>query len=108
MWPPSAEANMERLENAGEPMRQVVPVCLRCNGMCYHEYNRHLVLTLLELGHISKNCDQERVTQDTSDKPKCENCGSEDHRIRDCTEERLVKPRRGGGDIECRRCNERE
>lgn len=31
-WPPSAAENLERMEDAGQPMDRGVPKCSRCSG----------------------------------------------------------------------------
>lgn len=83
------------------------------------------ILTVLgnEIGHISKNCEQEKneaskiiiacancsneghrardcVEPRKSGKKGCRNCGNEDHIAKDCTEPRDLS------DVECKNCNE--
>lgn len=51
---------------------------------------------MLEVGHIRKNCKQERVENDRVE-IKCSNCDEVGHRVRDCKVKRKYK--RG-----CRNC----
>lgn len=81
-------------------------------------------LTLIaELGHISKNCKEEREERTVRPEVKCMNCQELGHRARDCKQERFdpfacknckkhghtsrdcPEPRSAEG-VECRRCHE--
>lgn len=66
-WPASAEENMARLADAGEPVSRLMQKCNNCD----------------ELGHTAKAC-----PQDPNEKVRvtitCYNCGEEGHRVRDC------------------------
>lgn len=66
-WPKSPEENEERLKDAGEVVTRGLPKCSNCE----------------QLGHISKNCDQEKMEKERVI-IKCFNCDEEGHRIRDC------------------------
>ncbi|KAJ6083882.1 hypothetical protein N7486_010682 [Penicillium sp. IBT 16267x] len=106
-WPDSAEDNLERLGNAGQPYDRQVLKCRNCD----------------ELGHTAKACKQERVETERT-QIKCSNCEAIGHRVRDCPEKRRSKhgcrncgsdehqakdcpePRVAPPDTECRRCHE--
>lgn len=66
-FPESAEDNMERLRDAGEPVNSGKLKCTNCE----------------EYGHISKSCPSDRVEKEQV-VVKCFNCGEEGHRVRDC------------------------
>lgn len=66
-WPKDRDEILARLDDAGEVVDTGIPICMNCK----------------ELGHVSKNCPQEKMERDRT-KPTCSNCGSEDHRLRDC------------------------
>ncbi|KAJ8123910.1 hypothetical protein ONZ43_g249 [Nemania bipapillata] len=107
LWPSSTEENMMRLEDAGEPVNRGLSKCANCN----------------ELGHISKNCPQEKVERERVT-IMCFNCNEPGHRVRDCPQQRVDKfackncgngghkvadcpePRVAGEDVECRKCGE--
>ncbi|GAW18051.1 hypothetical protein ANO14919_075200 [Xylariales sp. No.14919] len=106
-WPQSNEENLARLEDAGEPVNRGLSKCTNCN----------------ELGHIAKNCPQEKVEKERV-AIMCFNCNETGHRMRDCPQERVDKfackncgkgghkaaecpePRVAGPDVECRKCGE--
>ncbi|KAI1186056.1 hypothetical protein F5B17DRAFT_376376 [Nemania serpens] len=67
LWPSSAEENMTRLEDAGEPVSRGLTKCTNCS----------------ELGHIAKNCPQEKVERERV-VIMCFNCNEPGHRVRDC------------------------
>lgn len=66
-WP-TPEENMERLADAGEVVDRGLPKCSNCS----------------EIGHISKNCPQEKQERSDRATVKCYNCDQEGHRVRDC------------------------
>ncbi|KAF3807622.1 hypothetical protein GCG54_00012020 [Colletotrichum gloeosporioides] len=80
-WPASAEENMARLADAGEPVSRLMQKCNNCD----------------ELGHTAKAC-----PQDPNEKVRfaCKNCGQSGHKVSECTE-----PRNAEG-VECNKCNE--
>jgi hypothetical protein len=67
VWPSSPEENLTRLQDAGEVVERGIPKCRNCD----------------EMGHISKNCPQEKQEK-TITTVKCYNCDGEGHRVRDC------------------------
>lgn len=67
-WPGDRQELLVRLDNAGDAVDGGISKCLRCK----------------ELGHISKYCSAERVENEDAPKKICYNCGSEEHRVRDC------------------------
>ncbi|EFW99399.1 zinc knuckle transcription factor [Grosmannia clavigera kw1407] len=85
IWPTSAEENLARLANGGEPVPRGIPLCSNCK----------------ELGHISRNCPIEK--QEILDKATvtCYNCGETGHRVRDCPEPRSAE------NVEYRKCGEK-
>ncbi|KAJ2993298.1 hypothetical protein NUW58_g1883 [Xylaria curta] len=107
LWPSTSDENLERLKDAGEPVSRGLSKCSNCN----------------ELGHISKNCPQEKVEKERV-VIMCFNCNEPGHRVRDCPQERVDKfackncgkgghraadcpePRVAGPDVECRKCGE--
>ena len=68
LWPETAEQNMERLLDAGEPVDRGLPKCNNCN----------------ELGHTSKACSQDKQEPTDRAAVKCFNCDEVGHRVRDC------------------------
>ncbi|KAI0100171.1 hypothetical protein GGR51DRAFT_373706 [Nemania sp. FL0031] len=66
-WPSSVEENVARLEDAGEPVNRGLSKCSNCS----------------ELGHISKNCPQEKMEKERV-VITCVNCQQPGHRMRDC------------------------
>ncbi|TGJ78778.1 hypothetical protein E0Z10_g9983 [Xylaria hypoxylon] len=106
-WPKDKEENMSRLEDAGEPVNRGLSKCTNCD----------------ELGHISKNCPQEKMEKERV-VIMCFNCNEPGHRMRDCLQQRVDKfackncgkgghkaadcpePRVAGPDVECRKCGE--
>ena len=66
-WPKDEKENMARLEDAGEPVSRGLSKCSNCS----------------ELGHISKNCPQEKIEKERV-VITCFNCGEAGHRVRDC------------------------
>lgn len=106
---------MERLAEAGYVVDRMVSKCRNCDG----EYNIiiHSVLSSAfvyhaclpenwyadnraELGHISKNCPNERQERDKV-QISCNNCKEIGHRMRDCPEPRIEQSART-----CRNCNQ--
>jgi hypothetical protein len=75
VWPKTPEKNMERLKDAGEVVDRGLPKCNNCN----------------ELGHISKQCTEEKRETNTVTVIKCYNCDGEGHRVRDCPTPRVDK-----------------
>lgn len=67
LWPSDAKENMTRLEDAGEPVSRGLTKCSNCS----------------ELGHIAKNCPQEKVERERV-VIMCFNCNEPGHRVRDC------------------------
>jgi hypothetical protein len=57
-WPASAEENLARLADAGEPVDCGKPKCSNCN----------------ELGHVKKNCPEEVTENADKAQVKCYNC----------------------------------
>jgi hypothetical protein len=57
-WPESPEDNLERLQDAGEPVDRGVPLCGNCS----------------ELGHTSKSCPEEKQEPTDQVSVKCYNC----------------------------------
>ncbi|OJD34609.1 zinc knuckle transcription factor [Diplodia corticola] len=106
-WPTDPEDNLKRLEDAGFVEDRRVPKCANCG----------------ELGHIRKNCDQEREEPAGRPEVKCMVCQELGHRARDCKQERpdpyacrnckqhghtsrdCPEPRSAEG-VECRKCHE--
>ncbi|KAI6883293.1 hypothetical protein KC360_g5564 [Hortaea werneckii] len=84
-WPPSKEENLIRLSQAGWPMDRMVPKCVNCD----------------QLGHISKNCPEEKREREQKTAITCANCNNEGHRARDCPE-----PRKTGRGKGCRNCGQ--
>jgi hypothetical protein len=66
-FPKTAEENLQRLEDAGEPVNRGQSKCTNCN----------------EYGHTSRFCQSDAVEKDRV-VVKCFNCGEEGHRVRDC------------------------
>ncbi|GAP83159.2 putative zinc knuckle transcription factor protein [Rosellinia necatrix] len=107
LWPSDAVDNLARLDDAGEPVGRGLSKCSNCN----------------ELGHISKNCPQEKMEKERV-VIMCFNCTQPGHRMRDCRQKRVDKfackncgqgghkaadcpePRVAGPDVECRKCGE--
>ncbi|KAI0407688.1 hypothetical protein F4802DRAFT_522851 [Xylaria palmicola] len=67
LWPSNPKENIERLADAGEPVSRGLTKCTNCN----------------ELGHISKNCPQEKMEKERV-VIMCFNCNEPGHRMRDC------------------------
>jgi hypothetical protein len=67
-WPASAEENLERLADAGVPVDRGIPKCGNCD----------------ELGHVAKNCPEEKREPTDKVEVKCYNCDGVGHRVRDC------------------------
>ncbi|KAI1199634.1 hypothetical protein F5X97DRAFT_113798 [Nemania serpens] len=67
LWPSSDEENITRLKDAGEPVSRGLTKCTNCS----------------ELGHIAKNCPQEKVERERV-VIMCFNCNEPGHRVRDC------------------------
>lgn len=63
-WPANAEENKERLANAGTPVDRGIPKCSNCG----------------ELGHVFKQCRQERMENADKAVVKCYNCEEIGHR----------------------------
>lgn len=76
-----------------------------------------------ELGHMSKNCPEERVEHEGKPDFKCNNCDEEGHRLRDCPKPRIDRDackncgksghrvadcteERSAANVECRKCSE--
>lgn len=57
-WPESAEENLERLQDAGEPVDRGIPLCGNC----------------LVIGHTSKICPEEKQGPADRASVKCYNC----------------------------------
>ena len=106
-WPMDKDEILKRLDDAGEVVDIGLPLCMNCN----------------EIGHISKNCPEEK--QENVDRPaiKCFNCGEVGHRVRDCPTPRQDKfacrncgqsghnsrecpEPRSADNVECRKCGE--
>ncbi|KAI0427817.1 hypothetical protein F5Y09DRAFT_21147 [Xylaria sp. FL1042] len=66
-WPADDKENLSRLEDAGDPVSRGLSKCSNCN----------------ELGHIAKNCPQEKVEIERV-VIMCYNCNEPGHRVRDC------------------------
>lgn len=67
-WPKDHDEVLARLADAGDVVPLGQPKCSNCN----------------KLGHISKNCDEERMEPSDRAVVKCYNCDQEGHRVRDC------------------------
>lgn len=124
-YPSSAEENQERLEDAGQPMEQLQPVCRRCNGTHHSRYYPVVANNQPELGHVAKNCSREFTAPVDQPSITCTNCNEAGHRRRDCPKPRedpnacrnckqsghratdCTEPRSAEG-VECKRCNESE
>lgn len=72
-WPKDHDEVLTRLADAGDPVPCGKPKCSNCN----------------ELGHIAKNCPQEKMEADRV-VVMCYNCGLEGHRVRDCKSNSLT------------------
>lgn len=57
-WPKTVEENLERLKRAGFVRDRMVPLCHNCN----------------ELGHISKNCPEDKREIENKTTIVCQNC----------------------------------
>jgi hypothetical protein len=78
LWPKDEEENLQRLEDAGEPVPRLMPKCTNCD----------------EIGHIAKRCPQEKVTKPDTMEIRCYNCDEVGHRVRDCKSTGIgLKPR---------------
>lgn len=66
-WP-NKEENLERLKNAGDPVDRFISKCSNCDS----------------LGHIAKNCPEDKNEVNERVTVKCYNCDEEGHRVRDC------------------------
>ena len=92
-WPASPEENILRLNNAGMPVDRGIPRCSNCEQM----------------GHIAKNCPEERVERTDRVSVKCVNCDEEGHRARDCgkpRKDRFACRNCGGSDHKATECTE--
>lgn len=67
-WPKDHDEVLARLADAGDVVPLGQPKCMNCN----------------KIGHISKNCDEERMEPAERAMVKCYNCDQEGHRVRDC------------------------
>lgn len=67
-WPKDHAEVLARLADAGDVVPLGQPKCTNCN----------------KLGHISKNCDEEKMEPTERAVVKCYNCDEEGHRVRDC------------------------
>lgn len=67
-WPANHDEVLARLADAGDVVPLGQPKCSNCN----------------KIGHISKNCDEERMEPAERAVVKCYNCDQEGHRVRDC------------------------
>lgn len=67
-WPKDHEEILVRLADAGDVVPLGQPKCSNCN----------------KIGHIAKNCDEERMEPMDRAVVKCYNCDQEGHRVRDC------------------------
>lgn len=67
-WPGSVDEILSRLDDAGEVVNNGKSVCHNCK----------------QVGHVSKNCPEEKP--ESSDGPRviCSNCNEAGHRVRDC------------------------
>lgn len=80
-WPSDAAENLERLEDAGEPVDRHMPRCNNCDVV----------------GHTSRSCPEEKVERTDRAEVKCFNCDEVGHRVRDCPNPRPDK-------FACRNC----
>ncbi|TDZ55053.1 DNA-binding protein HEXBP [Colletotrichum trifolii] len=105
-WPASPEENLERLDDAGEPVSRLMQKCNNCSELghtakaCPQEAMEKLRVTITcyncgEEGHRVRDCPTARV-----DKFACKNCGQSGHKVSECTEPRSA------ADIECNKCHE--
>jgi hypothetical protein len=67
-WPQGDEDNYARLSDGGEIVPRGIPKCSNCE----------------ELGHVARNCSQERMENTDRAEIKCVNCDEVGHRMRDC------------------------
>lgn len=67
-WPKDHGEVLARLADAGDVVPLGQPKCSNCS----------------KLGHISKNCDEEKMESTERAVVKCYNCDQEGHRVRDC------------------------
>lgn len=67
-WPSSRDEILSRLDDAGDPTNTGLSRCTNCN----------------EVGHLTKNCPEEKVERLDQPKISCYNCGGDGHRVRDC------------------------
>lgn len=67
-WPQDRQELLNRLDNAGDAVDGGIPKCVRCK----------------QLGHVLKHCTIERQENEDAHKTMCYNCGSDQHRVRDC------------------------
>jgi hypothetical protein len=84
-WP-TTEENLERLQDAGEPVDRGIVKCSNCE----------------QLGHMKAKCPEE---PNEVDRPvvKCYNCDEIGHRVRDCKFNSLIYSFRKVADQECER-----
>ncbi|KAI9763684.1 MAG: hypothetical protein M1840_009157 [Geoglossum simile] len=107
-WPATPEENLQRLEDAGHVANRGIPLCNNCEELghisknCPEEKRAPVgpeirCVNCDELGHRSRDCGQDRKQEGGND---CRNCKKPGHKAADCTE-----PRSAEG-VECKRCNE--
>ena len=84
-WPATPEENLARLADAGIPLDRGVPLCSNCS----------------KLGHTTRHCPDEKVAS-VQPVVTCFLCGEEDHRVRDCGQERKT------GGRACKICESEE
>ncbi|KAI6487947.1 hypothetical protein MCOR11_008647 [Pyricularia oryzae] len=80
-WPKDAGENLERLKEAGDMVKTLVPRCRNCDA----------------LGHDRRQCPEDPIEKQQQ-AITCFNCGETGHRVRDCTTPRVDK-------FACKNCN---
>lgn len=67
-WPESVDEILNRLDDAGEPVNNGKSICHNCK----------------EVGHVAKNCPEEKNENADGPRVTCRNCNETGHRVRDC------------------------
>jgi hypothetical protein len=67
-WPETPEEILSRLDDAGEVVNNGKSLCHNCK----------------QVGHVAKNCPEEKNENLDAPRVTCSNCNEDGHRIRDC------------------------